>query len=171
MGFNDSKQLDEKAREGLFKRMLRTPRLGWSVRASVVVCVSDIINTLHAPRLSPVGPHLLTPRITHNRIQPSQGHPLPHRRGDCGRDAPPRALLAQRPEPRHGRRPDLPGPGLYVFWVWCVDMQCSCQPIAPPEGLTAAPSHIPTILSLCSPASLLHQPFFRQQTQHSRPRA
>lgn len=29
MGFNDSKQLDEKAREGLFKRMLRTPRLGW----------------------------------------------------------------------------------------------------------------------------------------------
>lgn len=29
MGFNDSKQLDEGAREKLFTRMLRTPRLGW----------------------------------------------------------------------------------------------------------------------------------------------
>lgn len=38
MGFNDSKQLDEKAREGLFKRMLRTPRLGWSVLAAIYVC-------------------------------------------------------------------------------------------------------------------------------------
>lgn len=62
MGFNDSKALDEKQREALFRRMKATPGLGWCVpenhcRASgcqwhSYACVCRIIHSIPASELS-----------------------------------------------------------------------------------------------------------------------
>lgn len=41
MGFNDSKALDEKQREALFRRMKATPGLGWYVPKKGLTCAGE----------------------------------------------------------------------------------------------------------------------------------